>query len=94
VLPSGARLTVTVSVGSTWTAEPIDLPTLLGQADGALYAAKAAGRDGCELAKVSEHESGRTPEAASGETVSPRPLEQSILSAATERCWLRKRVCR
>ena len=52
LLPSLAAMTVTASVGGTWSAGPIDLDTLLGQADGALYGAKAAGRDRCQFAAV------------------------------------------
>ena len=48
-LPGGGRLAVTTSLGGAWTGGRIALDALMGRADGALYAAKSAGRDGGRL---------------------------------------------
>ena len=80
LLPSRSILKVTVSVGGTWTAGPVDFTTLLDQADGALYDAKAAGRDRCRFAAAADHEGAVSPDAGSGKTGALPPA--SGLSAA------------
>jgi diguanylate cyclase len=44
-LPCGRALRITASVGGVWTGGSLGLDELLGRADAALYAAKAAGRN-------------------------------------------------
>lgn len=48
----GARLHATISIGIAFAQEPIDAETLMAAADGALYSAKAAGRNTYRLVTV------------------------------------------
>lgn len=46
----GTRLRITTSIGIAYATRPVDAATLMEQADGALYAAKEAGRNGYRMA--------------------------------------------
>ncbi len=49
VLPDGASVNVTASVGGAWSEAPVALDELMARADAALYEAKSAGRNGWRL---------------------------------------------